>query len=320
MKIYYQLTDSIDFFCNGKLMNVEPRGSNSYCSRYIFDGRTYDMLSPDDVKELPIPNFSQDGSFPDVTHSEDYILRMIAGYIREINHEQSIIVLNKANILMQASNISWCTDDYLRLAEWLYQDGKIELAEKYENAICEKIPSYYSENGRKRINKEILDKALEECKKLHTPFIEFASVSGGSEIDGVYGNRIYSTSKANLKVRSLPKLDGDYYGTFYPFINGISQMYDRQGKEVIHPLLYSNRLFIDERTESDKKLYKEKQLEIQKHNELWMDAKRFYYLKNRHPDICPKSKYAFEKLKREHFDEWQKLIIMLPKSYQLFSG
>lgn len=316
MKIYYQLTDSIDYFHNGKLMRVEPNGSNSYSSRYIFDGRLFDMLSPDDVKALPIPNFSQEGTFPDVTNSEDYILRMIAGYIREINHEQSIVVLNKANILMQASNISWSTDDYLRLAKWLYQDGKIELAERYENAISERIPSYYSKNGRKRINKEILDNALKACETLHTEFIEFRSLSGGSEIDGVYGNRLYSTTKTNKKVHSLPKLDGDYYGTFFPFFDGISTMYDRQGNVVSNPILYSNRLFIDERTESDKELYRERQLEIQKHNELWMDEKRFYYLKNRYPEACPKSKYAFSKLKREHFDEWQKLINMLPKSYQ----
>ena len=44
--------------------------------------------------------------------------------------------------------------------------------------------------------------------------------------------------------------------------------------------------------------------------------KQFYYLKYKHPDIFPRSKHAFDKLKRENHDEFLKLINILPDKYK----
>lgn len=88
------------------------------------DGRKYKMNDARSIEKMPIPNFAVDGGmFYNTTGSLDYILRMVAGKIRETNHPLSILCLKKAVQMMEKSPILWQYKDYWRLCEWLYQDG-----------------------------------------------------------------------------------------------------------------------------------------------------------------------------------------------------
>lgn len=66
----------------------------------------------------------------------NYILRMCAGNLRSAgNNEQSVLVLWKAVQLMPHSGIGWSEKDYLKLAAWLYEDGRIADGDRVERYI-----------------------------------------------------------------------------------------------------------------------------------------------------------------------------------------
>lgn len=87
------------YFTNGILCEINPDdGRNYYQARYfVSDGIKYDFENKDDIEKLPIPNFSrQNGSFPDVTKSLDYVVRMKAGhFIQDTNSSFALLALGR---------------------------------------------------------------------------------------------------------------------------------------------------------------------------------------------------------------------------------
>lgn len=81
-------------------------------------------------------------------------------------------------------------------------------------------------------------------------------------------------------------------------------------------LVLNNHPLIDDRTDEEKKQYNKWLEKIKQPRTFWIEEKQFYYLKYKHPDICPRSKHAFDKLKRENHDEFLKLINILPDKYK----
>lgn len=139
----------IDYFKNGILYKVSTSDADSYkATVFVADGVRYDLLNEKDISKLPIPKFeNNEGMFPNVTASEDYILRMVAGNIRDIDKHKGLLLMIKAFDMMEASPIDWQKRDYLRLAKWLYEDGQFEAGQYTEDYINKKHPDIVAMNS-----------------------------------------------------------------------------------------------------------------------------------------------------------------------------
>lgn len=293
--------DITSYFENGLLIKVTPEGKHQYESRYIITGGyKYDMLIKKHVELLPIPKFNQEGSFPSVTKSEDYILRMIAGNVRKTNHEQSIIILEKACDMMLASNIGWQQKDFMRLVTWMLQDGRVEESIKYRKLIKEKVHVIDSS--------DMIKAAIRDASLMKTDLICVTPHKSCSEIESKLSGRIYSISGKDKRFPPMPEFPKDFKCGIYPFIYGINIFHDSSMNKIEDVIGYSNRPFIDERTEQEKLVYQQfidKQIMEQ---ENYLDGDRYYALKALHPDLCPKSRYAFSKLSVEDHDKYLSLV------------
>lgn len=304
----------ISYFVNGELKKVIPGNSSSYNStHFVADDMTYNLFDNYDVIKMPIPKFIPK-NLPSVTTSQDYILRMVAGNIRDTNKPQSIIVMKKATQLMLASHIGWGHNDYLRLVKWLYEDGFIEEAEKTEK--------YFDDNihignifTQKKINEILLKKTFDSCKQLKTNIVVSSDIGACSKEDALIRNRLFTISGFHFRIKKLPKINDETEITFSPFILGIDFMYDRYRNKIKDPIKYSNRPRIDDRTEEEKENHLKFLIKIENRRMDWIIHKQFFYLKYKFPDKCPKSRYALRKLFNENREEYYKLVSILPNSY-----
>ena len=319
-KVIYMADNSndevTDFFFEGKLIGTDPEVAHQYdATRFYINCKTYNLLDENDILNLPIPKFPPAGFLPDVTNSEDYILRMVASGVRKQNHPLSILILHKANNMMLVSNIGWLKEDYLRLVKWMYQDGMIEDAEEEEKRInALHIDGHIGFNLRERIDK-MLSIAIHNAKELETDYIDVSCGGSRSKNDALFGSRIYSISGNDQRLDKLPLPFPECDCSFDPFFL-FSTMYDNKMRPIADPIEYSRRDHIDDRTEEEIQSFNQWQEKINLPNTLWKQEKQYYYLKFRFPDVCPKSKYAFDKLIREDHQSYERLVYLLPKSYQ----
>lgn len=290
------------YFKNGILHKISPFKQNPYTARYIVsDGKKYDLYNPENVVSIPIPNFEIINSIPRVTESMDYILRMISSNIRNNgNHELSILLLKKASDLMFYSPIGWMQSDYMRLVDWLLKDGKIEEAKKYTKII--KDNTYDVDDLFKKINSNVLS----ECKNLDTNLVVMSQHEETCAYCSKLQGRVYCIDGKDKRFPLVPKLHDGCRHRFFPFIYGCSSLYDLNGNKV-DPIVFSNRPFIDERTSEQIEAYERKIDEKRKKYEYEIDQRNYYILKSNYPDICPKSFYAYRKLKETCPSEFKKL-------------
>jgi len=305
-----------DYFLNGHLIYVYPSDAHQYdATIFITEQHEYDLLIKEDVLDLPIPNFTKTDSFPEVTKNEDYILRMIASKIRKTDHEYSIIVLRKAVEMMLVSDIGWMHEDYLRLVKWLYQDGYIDEAEKEEKYFDEIIICGHTTKSNDRLKNEVLQKSINNAKELGTDWIFVSAPATRSLNDALYGTRIYSISGKDSRLDRLPIPFPPCNCTFDP-VFPFSKLIDWKMRPILDPISYSRRDHIDDRSDEEKEEYRKLKEKQDLPKVFWKEEKQYYYLKYRFPDICPKSKYAFDKLKREDIESFNKLISVLPDLYK----
>ena len=306
-----------DYFHNGVLYRVTPEGGSPYNAlMFISEGTKYSLLSKTDLYNLPIPNFWSESSFPDTKKNEDYILRMCAKNIYKYDPGKGITAMKKACDMMLKSNIKWCHEDYLYLVKMLYKEGRIEEAEKTEDIINKLIPFGNTVQSRKKLVEKMLNIAIKNCALLHTNLLIISGSKACSAYDAMLRNRVFCIDGKDKRFMELPVIREDSYCNFAAFIYGISKMYDSDGKQIKDIVAYSNRPFIDDRTDEEKENYLAWLNETKKPIQYWVEEKQFYYLKYRHPEICPHSKYAFDKLKRENYAEFAKLISVLPDKYK----
>lgn len=315
---YKMKTENTAYFKNGILYDVNPRNTDlsiyedrgvAYAARYIVsDGVEYDLYDAASVKMIPVPRLIENEACRPT--SLDYILRMCAGNIRDFDHRQSIVVMEKAIQLMYSSR-SWTYDDYMRIVMWLYEDGRIDEAIASEEAI---------RNNNNILSRYNLAKILnDKFKKL----IESADIiSLESEICcekcAIYSGRIYRTGNKFLNYPMLPQelRENGYYHIGCK-VSAWDAVFDDESKQILYLGRYVNavdstrRPYIDARSEADKEAYREQlnRINSQRINDEILDdvKKEFYLLKYLAADICPKSKYAYEKLKRENGEEFAKL-------------
>lgn len=71
---------------------------------------------------------------------------------------------------------------------------------------------------------------------------------------------------------------------------------------------YSNRPFVDDRTDNDKQLYLQKLENQKRHEEAVLNKKNYYKLMQIIPEVMPKSVTGFTKMKRANSANYQKIV------------
>lgn len=143
------------YFKNGILFDVVPDVYGYPAARvYNIDGKEYDILSIEDVNNIPIPHYTdEDSIFGSPTYNLEYQLRICATDERKKgNNELAYTLLKKGTEMMFHSKIAYLRHDFLRLYYWLLEDGKIDEAKSFFASISNKLPQPYSE---KEYTKEV---------------------------------------------------------------------------------------------------------------------------------------------------------------------
>lgn len=313
------MSDNIAYFKKGVLVDVYPRNrslslyddrGNAYCATAIVsDGRKYNLLDPHSVAALPCPRFSSGGG--SVTLSLDYILRMCASNIRNAGaNEQSIMVLWKAVQLMPHSGIGWSEKDYLRLAAWLYEDGRITDGDRVEH--------YIRNNREIQFDANIQNVAIRNFQNASQNGLVRYDNFGGicCEICAKYSGRVYRTSWtwSNRKFPKLPSFLAEC-GCWHlccntsvsPFKPGWDDTVYYRGKR-IKLAEAQNRPYTDERTESEKLQYEETLAKINKENNHLAQLREYHLLRINLPDgMMPKSLSAYSRIKNANTDKYQQI-------------
>ncbi len=241
---------------NGYLVRTEPPLEDYYNQREEFtrarhiisDGVQYDLEDESSIASIAVPDFGAPVSSKapgeytlGVAGCLDYVLRRKAVDFRKNRKNALSIVLEKKAVqLMQHSKIAWKKSDYKRLIDWLYEDGMISDALYYEKAMSTTSDSSTADSMHERQIQHVIDLGYDltvagsfgcccsECAKRR--------------------NRIYSISGTD---RRFPKYE-EYHCScqgisFHAFIEGITPLYFPDNDYIA----YSNRPFIDDRTEAE---------------------------------------------------------------------
>ena len=224
------------------------------------------------------------------------------------NNVLAYALLRKSTQLMENTGTLYNSKDFLQLANWLYQDGKYEQAKTIEKELLSMI------NNTVPIHLEAFQQTIANCKQLHTDYIVCPYSSGTCPVCALYQMRVYCISGRDKRFPKLPDIVYQHGGfhngcrhTFYPFFLGVSS-FKNQYLQDCDPIKYSNRPFIDDRSDSDKQLYLQRMENQKKHEEAAMNKRIYYELMQKIPEVMPKSVAGFTKMKRANSINYQKIV------------
>lgn len=242
-----------------------------------------DLETLEGINSIKIPIYKKIASgVSSPTNNIEYILqRKATEHKRNGRMDLAIACLRKSNEIMPRSNFTWSSDDYLRLVEFLKDDGQFEEARKEETKIksfFDSMPAYSP-----FMNAPV---DLFECSKHECTCSECSKYQG----------RVFSISG---KDKNFPKLPDFILKTgqihkgcrhdFYPFYANVCSK-----SELVKAIKFSNRPFVDSRSKKEKLEYEQKKLEA----EIYERDKQNYDLLREHlPDIAPKSFGGYRKMK-----------------------
>lgn len=298
------------YFKDGIINDVVPDVYDYYKAQYFnINGTVYDTYSVESVQSIPKFDFSNRKILGTPVYYLEYLLRMRASQERK-NHNNVLAyaLLRKSTQLMENTGTLYNSKDFLQLANWLYQDGKYEQAKTIEKELLSMI------NNTVPIHLEAFQQTIANCKQLHTDYIVCPYSSGTCPVCALYQMRVYCISGRDKRFPKLPDIVYQHGGfhngcrhTFYPFFLGVSS-FKNQYLQDCDPIKYSNRPFIDDRSDSDKQLYLQRMENQKKHEEAAMNKRIYYELMQKIPEVMPKSVAGFTKMKRANSINYQKII------------
>lgn len=249
----------------------------------VSDGKIYNLSDIDNCAAFEIPKFqAPKEGLPKVTKDLSYVLLM---YVCKLDNVMVSKILAPITYnMMKASPIGFSRKDYMRLVIKLWKDGWLDEGDKLKSQIDKESDT--AEQGKTNC-------ILENAKKFKTDLVvcsfHFGTCSECAKLQG----RVYSISGKNSKYPKLPenvlKYGGFHKGcrhTFLPVVEGCFSMEkysdDRSKLIKVDPVKYSNRPFIDDRTEKDKEVY-EHYIAKQKSEIEYEKIQRDYY---KYRNIC----------------------------------
>ncbi|MDE7390705.1 MAG: phage minor capsid protein [Lachnospiraceae bacterium] len=321
----HQQKETIAFFKNGQLTNVVPMPEGNlynnrevfYNARYIVSEHCkYDLENEESIRSISTPDFKVFSVLGlGVAGNLVYVLRMKASYLKEDGKKElALALLKRATEMMPVSRITWNKEDYLLFSDWLCEFGEFEAAKtarKCVNDLFETTLNYGEITHQKN---------MENAESLDTDLVEADYFLGCCGECAKYRGRWFSIS---VKDKRFPKMPVDYGCTcsgldFYPTIYGISEpIYCPENVDII---MYSNRPFVDDRSEQEKADYIVRKKESD--NEDWYEpyAQRvekirafdkvcYESINEKLPDIAPKSYSGYVRMKNSNSKNYQKLVL-----------
>ena len=313
-------TTSYIHFENGIAVKVFPfsedwqtlRGIAYDCKNIYLDNVLYDFSKIEDVQKIPVfdcqnpnDNTNKCTNLLGIYANLDYFLRIKATQYKKENLELSIALLKKANELMVHSSIGWQKKDYLRLVNYLRMNQQFDEARKEE----EKINKLFSISIEDSNCYKSFQQTLEMAKLFNTDLVEMSKYYCTCGECAKYQGRVFSISGKDKRFPKLPDEVFIYGGihkncrhSFRAFTYGTSIPLSCETGDIIS---YSNRPFIDDRSEEEKAEYEKKQQE-----EKMMIQDRINYNKICEflPDIAPKSFGGYRKMKNSNSKNFQKIV------------
>ena len=340
-------TDYEAYFKNGILYNVNPRNRSiplyedrqtAYNARYIIsDNIRYDLENAEYIKNMHIPNFPYNRGISTPTMNLDYILKMRLGV--ENRPILAIPLAYKVANLMMASGIGWTKKDYYRvviqlwsIGEVNYADGLLEQLKKYVPAINQKDEAKYYYNNS-------FDEALRYAKEIKSDYIQIGHSGSVCSQCAPFQNRIYSISGNDKRFPKLPEFIKKNHGlhcniSIYSILyyNGftITQYIYKPNGEVmskeVDSIKYSNRPFVDDRSDFEKqncenwKLKNDKRKEAEDNyfnRQSWIDKYNEHLEYQQIVDIlgdkAPKSYSGYKRMKKSNSPNYQKILKLLER-------
>lgn len=268
----------------------------------LFKRRSKKKLSQDDlgfdldnitsIEAIPIPKYSKLSGAGSPINNIEYILqRKATEHKRNNRMDLAIACLRKANQIFPHSNFLWSKKDYLRLIDFLKQDGQFEEARIEER----KINQYFNEND---LNVLVYKKTLSDCKSMKTDLIVTSDIFRTCGECAKYAKRIFSISGKDKRFPVFPH----YFGlqlqehaycinSFHPFFLEYSEPHWHYKGTLIE---WSNRPFIDERSKEQKKDFKDR---VVNNLQEIIDRKNYDILLEHFKEIAPKSFAGFRRMK-----------------------
>lgn len=305
-------------FSSGHVVDVKPMPvGDIYDNRDIIysadniisDGVQYDLTDRASIYSIAIPAYDLSTKSPivqklGVTGCLDYVLRMKAGqYWNEGQYGLSTTCLGKATKMMLFSDVGWPKKDYYRIVNELVDLGRLKKAEEWKEWINANVPNDLPQDDVGADLAELQD----ECNLMDTDLVEVGDIGGCCPKCAKYRKRIYSL---NGKDRRFPRFPSDFhtncglcagfycYGDLRPSF---------QCKDIIK---YSNRPFVDDRSQEEKETY-QKRLNMIQMNPIYEPnpARTSYYLiKKYFPDLAPKSMSGYMRMYNAKSKNYLKLI------------
>ena len=272
---------------------------------YNSNSKLYKYDTLEDINSIPVPteHFELNCDF---TKSVEYVLqRKATDHKRAGNMDLAIACLKKSNEIMPYSPILYTEKDYLRLVKYL------RLAKRFDEArVTEEKILGYSVNAKKGVDIQILQNAEIVTAELdNNPLILVQRGWRVCKNCAVYHDRIYSVGGCDARFPNS-KVFEDYIASkacncslnSFPFTYGISIM---RGAGEKNPIEYSNRAFLDDRTDNEIKEYN---AYIQKQFEEDRNRKDYDWICERLPDIAPKSLSGYMRMKNSNSANYKNLI------------
>jgi tetratricopeptide (TPR) repeat protein len=262
----------------------------------------YDLNTLGGIEAIEIPSYKPLKGISSPTENIEYILqRKATEHKRNGRMDLAIACLRKANEIFPCSNFLWSPSDYLRLVEYLKQNGQFDEARAEEKKINDLFKSNVTIISD-------LGKLFENCKSMNTDLVVSSDIYRVCSECAKNTRRIFSISGKDKRFPVLPVyffLNPPEHGychiTFYPFLYDISDPgWDYRGSL----LTWCNRPFTDERTLEQKNHFKKW---VTDNEQEFIDRKNYDFLREFIPDIAPKSFGGYRRMKILKSEKYIKL-------------
>lgn len=266
----------------------------------------YDFNSIEGINHIPVPCHEVNGD--STTGRVEYYLRGKCFVThRDAGREDiALACLKKAQELMYISDMIWKKEDFMFLVKYLHNIGMHEEATKEQK----RIDSFFSKQD---LHLDALKREISSANYLKTDLMEVYTPSPCCTECAKFTNRIYSLSG---KDHRFPSFQSAYEEClhkmrclrFSPFVLGVHEP-QFKCKNIIK---YSNRPFVDERTQDEKERYeiiKAERIEREKKAYQSEIAQQEYFWIQEHlPDLCPKSISGYSRMKKSNSKNYQKIV------------
>ncbi len=292
--------DTIKFAENMTVEEYREIRSEAY---KLFDS-LYNTSSIEGIKEIPVPEYEV-SKYDGFTCKPEYILDLKAtAHKKNGNIDLAIECLKKANELRFCSQFMYTEKHYNRLVEYLKLARRFDEAKEEEEKIKSFLNNQVSdnENRRQKMYNRIYG-------GFNSDLVEIGYVNSCCPICAKYRGRVFSLKGEDERFPLFPKDFHEDCGLrSFPFVYGISCPAHCNKDEIIE---FSNRPFIDDRTEEQKAGYHRILQEREEDKQREIDRTDYNWLWENMPEICPKSFSAYRRMKKSNSAGYQKIQTVL---------